>query len=271
MRNETWYAKSGVWKRIGQSDISPPAPPVPKPLLGGATSGDTSSSFSSFESQVGALRIRRSYAGSGVFPSTYAASNAGIDAGVRESLWSFKPTPATFAAGGNDTWFNSFLSSIPNGQKVIFILWHFPEDPNIHAQLRVRRRDERYEITKKLPVEAGDASAHVEHTIPLTEAEYTSLRDASSRKIYKERYKTTIDGYSAEIDIFRGLLSGLVLVDFEFGSEAERVAFEPPECCLTEVTQQEFLAGGVLSSTSYTDISRKLARLGYIPLEYGEG
>jgi hypothetical protein len=128
MRNETWYAKSGVWKRIGQSDISPPAPPVPKPLIGAATQSDTSSSFSNFESQVGTLLMRRSYSGSGVFPVTYAASNAGIDAGVRESMWSFKPTPATFAAGGNDTWFNTFLASIPNGQKVIFILWHEPED-----------------------------------------------------------------------------------------------------------------------------------------------
>jgi hypothetical protein len=128
VRNQTWHAKSGVWKRIGQSDITPPAPPVPKPLIGAATHGDTAQTFSDLEGQVGTLLIRRSYSGSGVFPATYAASNAGIDASVRESMWSFKPTPATFAAGTNDSWFNGFLNSIPNGQKVIFILWHEPED-----------------------------------------------------------------------------------------------------------------------------------------------
>lgn len=128
MRNETWYAKSGKWQRIGQTPINPALNPNPKPLVGAATASDSSSSFSSLEGQVGSLRIRRCYAGSGVFPATYAASTAGIDSGVRESIWSFKPTPSTFAAGGNDTWFNSFLSSIPTGQKMIFILWHEPED-----------------------------------------------------------------------------------------------------------------------------------------------
>ena len=127
MRNSTWYAKSGQWQRIGQTSIAPTIPTA-KAIVGAATPSDTSASFASMESQVGTMRIRRSYAGSGSFPATYAASNAGIDAGVRESMWSFKPTPSDFAAGVNDSWFNGFLSSIPNGQKVIFIMWHEPED-----------------------------------------------------------------------------------------------------------------------------------------------
>jgi hypothetical protein len=128
VRNETWYAQGSQWVRIGQSPILPAVPPGPKPVMGAATQSDSSSSFSSLESQVGALRIRRSYSGAGAFPATYAASNAGLDAGVRESMWSFKPTPSAFAAGDNDSWFNGFLNSIPSGQKVIFILWHEPED-----------------------------------------------------------------------------------------------------------------------------------------------
>jgi hypothetical protein len=127
VRNSSWYAKNGQWQRIGQLPITPGAPTV-KPLIGAATDSDTSTSFSAFESQVGTMFLRRSYAGSGIFPATYAASTAGIDAGVRESMWSIKPTPATFAAGTNDAWFNSFLTSVPSGQKVIFILWHEPED-----------------------------------------------------------------------------------------------------------------------------------------------
>jgi hypothetical protein len=126
MSKTTWFAKDNLWQRINQDSIAPGA--TGKPIIGGATLGDTESSFTSFESQVGTLLMRRSYTGTGIFPATYAASTAGIDAGIRESMWSFKPTPSTFAAGGNDTWFNSFLSSIPNGQKVIFIMWHEPED-----------------------------------------------------------------------------------------------------------------------------------------------
>lgn len=126
MRNSSWYAKNGQWQRLGQLPITPGAP-TQKPLVGGATLSDTAQSFSDFEAQVGTLFIRRSYAGAGILPATYAASTAGIDAGVRESMWSFKPTPSAFAAGDNDAWFNSFLASIPSGQKVIFMLWHEPE------------------------------------------------------------------------------------------------------------------------------------------------
>jgi hypothetical protein len=125
---QTWYAKNDTWQRLGHTSIPPGTGPTPKPLVGAATSNDTALSFSDLEAQVGTLAIRRSYAGPGVFPATYAASTAGIDAGVRESMWSFKPTPAAFAAGDHDAWFNAFLTSVPVNQKVIFILWHEPED-----------------------------------------------------------------------------------------------------------------------------------------------
>lgn len=127
MRNETWFAIDNTWKRLGQTSTPPGGGSTPKPVVG-AYAGDTQSSFQAFESQVGTLLIRRSYAGPGVLPADFASSNAGVDDGLRESIWSFKPTPSTFAAGGNDTWFNSFLDSIPNGHKTIIILWHEPED-----------------------------------------------------------------------------------------------------------------------------------------------
>lgn len=128
MSKTTWHAKDNLWKRVGKDPITPPAPTSDKPLIGAATQSDTEASFTSLESQVGTLLMRRSYTAAGVFPATYAASTAGIDAGIRESMWSFKPVPSAFAAGDHDTWFNGFLDSVPNGQKVIFIMWHEPED-----------------------------------------------------------------------------------------------------------------------------------------------
>lgn len=119
-----WHARDDQWKRLGHS----PVVPARKPLVGAATAGDTAASFAALESQVGALRIRRSYTAAGVFPATFAASTAGIDVGLRESVWSFKPDPADFAAGVHDAWFVAFLDSIPPGHPVIFILWHEPED-----------------------------------------------------------------------------------------------------------------------------------------------
>lgn len=128
MSKTTWHAKGNVWERVGKDPIVPPAPTSEKPIIGAATQSDTQLSFSNLESQVGSLLMRRSYTGPDIFPATYAASTAGIDAGVRESMWSFKPVPSEFAAGDHDAWFDSFLDSVPNGQKVIFMMWHEPED-----------------------------------------------------------------------------------------------------------------------------------------------
>lgn len=144
---------------------------------------------------------------------------------------------------------------------------YFPEDQSVHAHLRVRAKDDRYEITKKVSVVEGDASAHIESTIPLDTDEYASLITASTRKIRKDRFKTTIDGHEAEVDVFRGLLSGLVLIDFEFQSYEDKAGFQPPASCLVDVTQEGFIAGGVLSGRTYEDIEPELTRLGYQKIE----
>ena len=140
---------------------------------------------------------------------------------------------------------------------------YFPEDPAVHAHLRLRAKNSKYEITKKTSVVEGDASAHIENTIPLDEQEYAALATSSIRSVSKDRYKVDINGHEAEVDIFKGVLAGLVLIDFEFESYEEKESFTPPESCLVDVTQEEFLAGGVLAGKSYGDIEPELNRLGY--------
>ena len=63
--------------------------------------------------------------------------------------------------------------------------------------------------------------------------------------------------------MFQGDLKGLVLVDFEFESEQEKQAFEKPDFCLVEVTQEEFIAGGMLCGKTYKDIEKNLQKFGY--------
>jgi hypothetical protein len=125
-----WHAQNGLWRRLGANPISP-GQVSGKPIIGGAIASNLETDWETFEGQVGTLNIRRSYAGvSGgnpVLPATFAASNAGIDVGKRQSMWSFKATPSVFAAGTNDAWFSSFLDSIPAGHQTIIILWHEPE------------------------------------------------------------------------------------------------------------------------------------------------
>lgn len=140
---------------------------------------------------------------------------------------------------------------------------YIPEDMSVHPSLRVRRLNNKYEITKKVQPDQGDASRHLEMTIDLSETEYAALRKASSRTVAKKRYQVTIDTFSAEVDVFTGNLAGLVLIDFEFSTPEAMEQFSPPDCCLLDVTQEVFIAGGMLAGRSYHDIEPALTRLGY--------
>lgn len=93
--------------------------------------------------------------------------------------------------------------------------------------VRVRRDGSDYELTKKL-VLPDDARKEV--TIPLTRGEFDTLWSVCSNSLSKERYLCPLDGgLTAEIDLYLGVLRGLVKVEVEFSDTASRDAFNPPD------------------------------------------
>lgn len=154
---------------------------------------------------------------------------------------------------------------IPNGLKnckskeIIDI--YIPKSSN-HPKLRIRKDGDRYEITKKVHP-TGDASRHEEQTITLTQAEFEELIKLDGKKVHKVRYYYPYKNKIAEIDVFQKTLEGLVLVDFEFDTLEEKESFEMPDFSLADVTQEEFIAGGMLCGKSYEDIKDQLDKFGY--------
>ncbi len=132
-----------------------------------------------------------------------------------------------------------------------------------HPVLRIRKSGKKYEITKKEPLKEGDASHQIETTIPLTESEYSELCELKGKRVEKSRFYYNDDGVEYEIDVFRGELEGLVLVDVEFDSVEKKSAFVMPSWCLVEVTQEKFIAGGMLCGKKYSDIDERLQKFGY--------
>ena len=47
----------------------------------------------------------------------------------------------------------------------------------------------------------------------------------------------------------------------------EMEEFTLPDFCLAEVTQEEFIAGGMLSGKKYSDIEADLSRYDYVKLQ----
>jgi CYTH domain-containing protein len=132
-----------------------------------------------------------------------------------------------------------------------------------HPVLRIRKKGEKFEMTKKYPVE-NDASKQHEFTIPLTKEEFEELeKNIEGKRLEKRRYIYDLNGKICKIDVFQKKLNGLVLVDFEFETEEEKENFQIPDFCLKEVTHEEFIAGGMLVGKIYEDIEQKLELLGY--------
>lgn len=133
-----------------------------------------------------------------------------------------------------------------------------------HSVLRIRKNGTKYEITKKELVSGTDSSHQTENTIPLTEEEFTALASIQGKRVRKIRYCYSEDDIEYEIDVFQDGLLGLIVVDVEFDSNKAKDTFIPPDWVLADVTQEKFIAGGVLCGKTYTDIENKLQRFDYI-------
>jgi CYTH domain-containing protein len=132
-----------------------------------------------------------------------------------------------------------------------------------HPTLRIRKNGDKYEMTKKEPLDENDVSIQTEHTIPLTKEEFENLSTIDGKRTRKLRYYYEHDGRIAEIDVFEEALKGLVVIDFEFETSEEKDAFEMPGFCLTNITQEEFIAGGMVCGKCYEDLEKDLEKFNY--------
>lgn len=134
-----------------------------------------------------------------------------------------------------------------------------------HALLRLRKRGDVYEMTKKVLVSGTDSSHQIEHTIPLSQDEFDALATVQGKKVHKIRHYYINEGITYEIDVFRNDLKGLILVDVEFPSNEAKSIFVAPSWFGADVTQEKFVAGGVLCGKSYADLESQLKVFGYSP------
>lgn len=153
-----------------------------------------------------------------------------------------------------------------NAARSEIIIDHYIPLTANHPIIRLRRRGDRYELTKKEPVDGTDSSKQFEHTINLTAEEYAAFSTVPSKKLAKRRYYVIIEGHNAEVDVYHDDLAGLVIIDFEFDSESAMAQFVQPAVCLVDVTQESFAAAGKLAGETYEEISEILQSYNYKPL-----
>lgn len=109
----------------GGGDNPPPTGNVNAMLVGAAGVNLNGSDFPALDMAAGPWTARRSYDTN--LPSTFASSVAGIDVGVRASVWSCKPDLAQLASGALDTAIKAFVASIPDTHVCWLTAWHEPD------------------------------------------------------------------------------------------------------------------------------------------------
>lgn len=102
--------------------------------------------------------------------------------------------------------------------------------------MRIRKSGEKYEITDKQPIIEGDASNQMESTVKIDREIFAELAQVLGKRVLKTRYFYKEGGHTYEIDVFKGELSGLVVVEIEFTSLAEKALYRAPDWLLTEIT-----------------------------------
>ncbi len=102
--------------------------------------------------------------------------------------------------------------------------------------IRIRKSNEAYILTykSKFGLESvGDnwPSVNNEVELPLTEEAYLELKKKiDDNMVFKTRYLIPLwNDLTAELDIFEGKLSGLVIVEVEFPNLEAANTFQPPE------------------------------------------
>lgn len=125
------------------------------------------------------------------------------------------------------------------------------------SPLRIRQKNDKFEITKKIPLKEGDYSSVEEINIPLTEKEFNKLWTLSERYLEKDRYIVPIENnLIAELDIYKGELKGLIVVEVEFESEEQMNLFKPLDWFGRDITQEEFSSNSFLAGKNFEEIKK---------------
>jgi CYTH domain-containing protein len=109
--------------------------------------------------------------------------------------------------------------------------------PDDSTELRLRQKGDRYYLTLK-----GTGSlVRVEREAEISAEQFeTFWPETDGRRVEKERYTGRLeDGRVFELDIFFGDLAPLRLVEVEFLSEPEALAYAPPDWFGAEVTEDK--------------------------------
>lgn len=88
-----------------------------------------------------------------------------------------------------------------------------------------------------LTVKRGSGRERLEEEIGITAEQFEALWPATEgRRLSKRRFYVPLDGLTAEVDVYGGLLDGLITAEVEFEASSDSQGFDPPAWFGNEIT-----------------------------------
>jgi CYTH domain-containing protein len=101
------------------------------------------------------------------------------------------------------------------------------------AEVRLRRAESGLVLT----IKGGAGVVRVEEELELAPERFEALWPLTEgRRLVKTRHLVPLGRLTAEVDVYREALEGLVVAEVEFSTEAEADRFQPPEWFGRELT-----------------------------------
>ncbi len=118
--------------------------------------------------------------------------------------------------------------------------WYISYEP----EKRVRLIDGTYILTEK----SGKGLSRIEIERELSEEEAKSLlEECNELPVEKTRYRIPVGQFTAEYDVYRGKNEGLFVVEVEFPSVEDALAFDIPDWFGKEVTEDIYYKNATIS------------------------
>ena len=104
------------------------------------------------------------------------------------------------------------------------------------TEVRLRKKGDRFYQT----VKSGFGLQRCEAEIEISKDQFEKLWSMTEgKRIEKARYEIDYSGMKIELDIYKGILKGLVVAEVEFSSIEQAKSFVPPNWFSREVTEDE--------------------------------
>ncbi len=105
----------------------------------------------------------------------------------------------------------------------------------VDGPIEVRVRDRGGTLV--LGVKGGRGLERTEVEVEIDGASFDALWSlARARRIDKTRFRIPTGGHTAELDVYSGVMEGLMVVEVEFATREEAEAFDPPSWFGDELT-----------------------------------